>query len=181
MKRPGSTTSSIACFISGVTVARERGIIGGPPAAARETENGKRKTTPSFRSFLSRFPFPVFRPSKPREPRLEGEFHLASALGRLIDRRDDLQRPAPLGAVHGPRPAPRGLVVVVLPPAPAHPDGTENELAQPARVERLAKLLDRQVVAVLLDHEEARPARGAGSDHGVRVRKSQRDRFLDHD
>ena len=84
-------------------------------------------------------------------------------------------------AIHRPRAPPRGLVVVVLAPAPSHAHRAEDELAEPPGVERLAELLDREVVAVLLDDEEARARLLARFDHRVGVGKGQGHRFLDDD
>src|SRR5262249_29883764 len=116
MKRPESTTSSIACFISGVTVARERGINEGLDrggCTGRETQDGKTSGL-----LVSRWLFSVSRStgdaaqrdgidlrrtaasdSETRAARREWKRHRSVALGRLVDRGDDLERLAPLPAV----------------------------------------------------------------------------------
>ena len=84
-------------------------------------------------------------------------------------------------AVQRPGAAPRILVVILLPAAPAHAHRAEHELAEASGVERLAQLDDRHVEAVLLHHEQPDAVLVAGADHLVGVVERQRHRLLDDD
>src|SRR6266849_3114273 len=70
MNRPESTTSSMACFISGVTVARERGIMR-LPATCRDAGRRTRDSESRFLDLL--FLFPVFRADDDPGPRHGGD------------------------------------------------------------------------------------------------------------
>src|SRR5436853_4017471 len=115
MKRPESTTSSMACFISGVTVARERGIM---RLAGTRRDRGSGTAGSKSRVLDPRFLLPVFvadshagqrhgvdlgdaasADAQPRTAGREGKRNRSAALGRLVDRGDDLQRLAALPAV----------------------------------------------------------------------------------
>src|SRR6266566_3757696 len=112
MNRPESTTSSMACFISGVTVARERGING---RRRRPRDAGRGTWNAGSRLLVFRFRFFVFRHARKRDgvdpggsapahaqsrtARREGKRNRPAALGRLVDRGDQLQRLAALATV----------------------------------------------------------------------------------
>ena len=84
-------------------------------------------------------------------------------------------------AVIGPGAAPGVLVVIGLVAAPAHPHRAENEPAEAAGVQRLARLHHRNVEAVLLDDEQLDAGFVAGADHVVGILQPQRHRLLDDD
>ena len=84
-------------------------------------------------------------------------------------------------AVIGPGAAPVVLIVIGLVPAPAHAHGAQNEASEPARVQRLARLDDRNVETVLLDDEQLDAGLVAGADHVVGILKPQRHRLFDDD
>ena len=81
----------------------------------------------------------------------------------------------------GPGPAPRLRVVVGLVAGPAQPDRAEHQPPEPALFERLARLHDRQVVAVLVHDEQLGAVRVARLDHPVGVLEPQRHRLFDDD
>src|ERR1700730_425205 len=114
MNRPESTTSSMACFISGVTVARERGI-NGRRRLPRDSGLGTRDREARFLDLG--FLFSVFladgdagqrhgvdlrdaasSDAQARAAGREGKGNRSAALGRLVDRGDDLQGLASLPA-----------------------------------------------------------------------------------
>ena len=69
------------------------------------------------------------------------ERNLEAGLDRFIERGDQLQALAPFDAVD-------------LVAAPAHAYGAKNELSKAARLQRLARLDDRNVETVLFDDEQ---------------------------
>src|SRR5207248_1539532 len=73
-----------------------------------------------------------------------------------------------------PCPTPGILIVVVLPPAPSHSHGAENQLAEAASFKRLPEFDDRDIESVLFDHEESHAVQVARGNHGVSVVKRQR-------
>ena len=84
-------------------------------------------------------------------------------------------------AVIGPGAAPGILIVIGLVAAPAHADRAENEAAEAAGLQRLARLHHGNVEAVLLDDEQLDAGLVAGADHVVGVLQPQRHRLLDDD
>ena len=84
-------------------------------------------------------------------------------------------------AVIGPGAAPVVLIVVGLVAAPAHAHGAEDEPAEAAGLQRLARLDHRNVEAVLLDDEQLDARLVAGADHVVGILQPQRHRLFDDD
>ena len=84
-------------------------------------------------------------------------------------------------AVIGPGAAPVILVIIGLVAAPAHAHGAENKPPEPPCLQRLARLDDRNVEAVLLDDEQLDAGFVAGADHLVGILQPQRHRLFDDD
>ena len=84
-------------------------------------------------------------------------------------------------AVIGPGAAPGVLIVIGLVAAPAHAHRAENQAAEAAGLQRLARLHHRNVEAILLDDEQLDAGLVAGADHVVGVLQPQRHRLLDDD
>src|SRR5689334_18137019 len=84
-------------------------------------------------------------------------------------------------AVIGPGAAPGVLIVISLVPAPPHPHGTEDEPAKPAGVQRLTRLHDRDVEAVLLHDKQFHAGLVAGAYHVVGVLQPERHWLFDDD
>ena len=70
-------------------------------------------------------------------------------------------------------------VVVRLVARPPQPDRAHHQPAEASLLERLPRLHDRQVVAVLVDDEQLHAVRVARLDHAVRILEPQRQRLLD--
>jgi hypothetical protein len=84
-------------------------------------------------------------------------------------------------AVVSPGSTPFVLIVIGLIPTPAHTYGAEDQLAEPAGQQRLARLHDRDVEAVLLHHEQLHAGGIAGLDHRVGIREPQGHGLFDDD
>ena len=82
-------------------------------------------------------------------------------------------------AVIGPGAAPGILIVIGLVAAPADADRAENQAAEAAGLQRLARLHHGNVEAILLDDEQLDAGFVAGADHVVGVLQPQRHRLLD--
>src|SRR5260221_868458 len=81
--------------------------------------------------------------------------------------------------VLSPGSAPVVLIVVRLIAAPTHPDRPQNQSAEPASVQRLARLDYGNVEAVLLDNEQLDACFIASPDHRVGVLKTHRHGLFD--
>ncbi len=84
-------------------------------------------------------------------------------------------------AVVRPRPAPPLGVVIRLVAGPPQPHGAEDQPPETPLGERLARLHDRGVVAVLVNDEQLHVAGVARFEHPVRVLELQRHRLFDDD
>ena len=82
-------------------------------------------------------------------------------------------------AVVRPGSAPRFRVVVGLVARPPQADGPQHEPAEAPLLQRLARLHNRQVVAILVDDEQLDAVHVARFDHPVRILQPQRQRLFD--
>src|SRR5262245_10193061 len=80
----------------------------------------------------------------------------------------------------GPSAAPIVLIVIGLISTPAHTHRSQQEFSKATRIERLSRLDDRYVEAVLLDDEHLDAGLITGLNHVIGVLQPQRHWLLNH-